>query len=125
MKYDPHHDPNPRFWLALEEAERVFIVQKFHTEADIRNTNPVLHAMFHVIVEDQVALGDDFIAKATLERLIAEGLDRHEGIHAMGSVVVGHVHKTATEKETPANAAAAYQQRLNGLTASAWKKQMK
>ena len=39
------------------------------------------------IVENQVALGDAFAARAVLLRLMAEGLDRHEAIHAIGSVL--------------------------------------
>jgi hypothetical protein len=38
-------------------------------------------------VENQVALGDTFAARAVLLRLMAEGLDRHEAIHAIGSVL--------------------------------------
>jgi hypothetical protein len=41
-----------------------------------------------VIVENQVALGDTFAARAVLLRLMAEGLDRHEAIYAIGSVLV-------------------------------------
>jgi hypothetical protein len=46
-----------------------------------------LHAVMHVIIENQVALGDEVPAQRTLRRLMAEGLDRHQGIHAISSVL--------------------------------------
>jgi hypothetical protein len=49
--------------------------------------NDRIGATVHVIVENQVALGDAFPAKAVLIRLMNEGLDRHEAIHAIGSVL--------------------------------------
>jgi hypothetical protein len=47
------------------------------------------HAANHVIVENQLAMGDATVVPATLARLMQEGLDRHDAIHAIGSVLVG------------------------------------
>ena len=46
----------------------------------------------HVVVESQVAMGDELPVRRTVDRLQAEGLDRHEAIHAVGSVLAGYVH---------------------------------
>jgi len=46
-----------------------------------------LHASIHVIVENQAALGDDTPVAGAIERLMAEDIDRHEAIHAVGSVL--------------------------------------
>jgi hypothetical protein len=39
------------------------------------------------IAEDQIALGDEIPARRTLVRLMEEGLDRHEAIHAIDSAL--------------------------------------
>lgn len=124
VKYDPQKNPNPGIWLSLSEAERVFEVQKYHTDAGIPPPkNATLHALFHVVVENQIALGDEFIARATLERLMDEGLDRHEAVHAIGSVVAGHAYKAVNEKDQIGDAAAVYKQKLKALSAADWLKQ--
>src|SRR3984957_20659440 len=86
-QYDPHDHINAGAWLALDESERMQLVTRYHRRQRIRLPNETIHAVIHVIVENQVALGDEFPAKAVLLRLMKEGLDRHEAIHAIGSVL--------------------------------------
>lgn len=52
------------------------------TEARLR-----LHASIHAVVESQLVAGEPPAVRTTLERLEAQGLDRHEAVHAIGSVV--------------------------------------
>lgn len=49
--------------------------------------NMQLHALMHVVVENQVTGGDPPEVSATLARLVDAGLTRHEAIHAIASVV--------------------------------------
>jgi hypothetical protein len=49
--------------------------------------NPTMHAVMHVVVENQLAAGEPPEAAATLARLIAAGVSRHAAIHAVASVV--------------------------------------
>jgi hypothetical protein len=87
LQYDPRQHVNSEAWQALDESERIESVRQYHRQNRIRLANESLHATTHVIVENQVALGDTFVARAVLLRLVAEGLDRHEAIHAIGSVL--------------------------------------
>lgn len=48
--------------------------------------------MFHVVVENQMALGDEIPVSSTVQRLMSEGLDRHDAVHAVGSVLTGLVY---------------------------------
>jgi len=48
-----------------------------------------MHGVAHVIVENQIAAGDSTVEPVTLARLMREGLDRHDAIHAIGSVLMG------------------------------------
>src|SRR6059058_3822277 len=96
-RYDPQHAPDPEGWLALDEAERTELVLQYHRRARVRLPNVRLHATIHVIVENQVALGDEIPVRRTLERLRAEGLDRHDAVHAVGSVVAKRIYELLKE----------------------------
>jgi len=96
MQYDPARDPNPEDWLALDEDERLEAVLDFHQNSDEplpESGDWMVHANFHVIVENQLALNDPPEVRRALDRLIGEGLDRHQAIHAIGSVLASHVHR--------------------------------
>ena len=89
--YDPLNAPDPDEWQSMDEDERITLVMEHHRESGVELPNEQLHAVVHVVVENQIALGDEMSAQATLERLMREGLDRHDAIHAVGSVLVDFV----------------------------------
>jgi len=121
LQYDPHQHVNSEAWQALDESERIESVRQYHRQNRIRLANESLHAITHVIVENQVALGDTFAARAVLLRLMAEGLDRHEAIHAIGSVLSEQLF-AALREEGGADPNAQYVEKLNRLTAESWRK---
>jgi hypothetical protein len=83
-----------------------------------------LHGTVHAIVENQVALGDATVVPATLDRLMREGLDRHDAVHAVGSVVMGIVFDAVREKGKDAgDINARYSRELATLTAADWRAQ--
>ncbi len=87
MKYDPQSQMDPEAW-ALDETERIGCVSEYHRRQKIHNPDDTIQ----VIVKNQVALGDKYPARFVLSRLISEGLDRqgldrHEAVHAIGSVL--------------------------------------
>ena len=87
LQDDPLEAPEPKEWLAIDEAERIQLAQDYYRRARVRLPNEKLHAVFHVVVENQIALGDEIPVQSTLQRLMVEGLDRHEAIHAIASVL--------------------------------------
>lgn len=91
LEYDPFAEPDPDQWLALDEKERIDLVMAYHRRAGIRLPRAKTHAMFHVIVESQIA-DAELPVRGTVERLMAEGLDRHQAIHAVGSVLAAHMY---------------------------------
>jgi Ser-tRNA(Ala) deacylase AlaX len=91
--YDPNQEPCPDDWKSLDEAERIELVMTYHTVAGVEVPDEHLHAVVHVIVENQIALGAETPVKATLDRLMSEGLDRHDAIHAIGSVLLNRVYE--------------------------------
>lgn len=122
-RYDPYEHVNPGAWLELDESERMQLVRRYHRRQRIRLPNETIHAVVHVIVENQVALGDEFPAQAVLLRLMKEGLDRHEGIHAIGSVLSEELFAVMNGQETRADLNADYIEKLKSLTADSWRKQ--
>ncbi|MBV9569596.1 MAG: hypothetical protein JO172_15810 [Hyphomicrobiales bacterium] len=123
MHYDPFEVPDPKSWLALDEQERLDLTRDYHRRARIRVPNGAeeLHALFHTVVETQIALGDATPAQRTAKRLMDEGLDRHEAIHAIGSVLAEHIHDLMTKPHPSGNRNPAYFAALENLTAESWR----
>jgi len=120
MEYDPLESPDPRDWIGIVEVERIKAVLEYHIFSGKEVPNERLHALFHVVVENQLALGERSVLE-TLGRLLAEGLDRHDAIHAIGSVLSRHMydmlHNTSPGNVLPDS----YYQELAGLTAVGWR----
>jgi hypothetical protein len=81
-RYDPDNAPDTAEWLALEELTRIELVEEHHRLACTKLPNLKAHAVFHAIVENQVAENLDPVVRA-MTRLTAEGLNRHEAVHAI------------------------------------------
>jgi hypothetical protein len=125
MPYDALKAPDPQEWLELDEQERLDLVKRYHIRAKLPvGENERLHAAAHVIVENQVAMGNVTVVPATLARLMREGLDRHDAIDAIASVLVGiffDVAKDPSKRIDIINAA--YGRELAELTAESWRSQ--
>jgi hypothetical protein len=122
MNYDPLSPPDPEQWQELDEQEQIRLVENFHRHARIRVPNLTAHAVIHVVVENQIALGDEIPVARTVQRLMSEGLHRHEAIHAVGSVLAGHMNDLLRGPESKAgeDVNTAYYAALEKLTAKEW-----
>jgi len=121
-KYDPLSPPNPEKWLELDEAQRMQIVMQYHKKAGIETPNDQIHALIHTIIENQNAQSDKYPVKDAIERLMEEGLDRHEAIHALGSVLIKHMmNKNEDTDEDESNNA--YFEDVRNLTVQKWKEE--
>lgn len=119
--YDPDRSPNPDDWLATDEGERIELVSSYHRRKKIRLPNAQLHSVIHVVVENQLALAERIVV-ATLARLQAEGLGRHDAVHAIGSILAADVYELMHESSGPSdNAYVRYLERLQTLTAERWR----
>ena len=88
-RYDANQAPESRSWLASDESARHRAVEAHHQNLETHPgmPNEQLHTTMHVIVENQLAANDPPEVSATLKRLVADGLTRHEAVHAIASVV--------------------------------------
>lgn len=118
-RYHPLLPPEPAPWLATDESARIHLVMRYHQRAGIALPNERLHAVVHVIVENQIALDDATPVAATVERLMQEGLDRHEALHAIGSVLL-EVLWDRGQANVQSEVGQAYYERVGQLTAERW-----
>ena len=57
LRYDPRKHIDSDAWLVLDESERKLVFVRYHRRQRIRLPNETVHALIHLIVENQVALG--------------------------------------------------------------------
>jgi Domain of unknown function (DUF1841) len=125
MCYEANEQPHSESWLELDETERIDQVIDYHRRTKVQLENPELHAMTHVVVENQVALREATPVPTTLDRLMAEGLDRHEAIHAIGSILMSIVFDAVRKADDGDDINANYSRELATLTATGWRSQAK
>ena len=119
--YDPETPPHAAEWLQTDEGKRIELVSSYHHRKKVRLPKPQLHAVIHVILENQLALGETVVAE-TLDRLMSEGLTRHDALHAMGYVLVGDMYELMQETgEATGDAYRRYLEGIQKLTADSWR----
>jgi hypothetical protein len=118
-RYDPDHAPNPEQWLMLDEQARIQLAEKYHRANRIKLPNVETHAVFHAIVENQIAQNFEPVVRA-MGRLTAE-LSRHESIHAIGSVLAEHIHDLFDASTNEKHSTAIYSAAVERLTAIGWR----
>jgi hypothetical protein len=126
-RYDPLKAPDPEEWLSMDEQQRISLAQDYHQRARIRLPDKKIHAVVHVIVENQIALGDEVPVRRTVQRLMAEGLDRHEAIHAVGMILMEFIRdlKGSADRGDPERLPdpnRPYYLALEKLTAENWRR---
>ncbi len=119
-KYNLLHAPDPEEWTAHEESERINLVLDYHKRTEDDMPNVYLHSTIHAVVEYQIAGGEEHPVKQTLERLRQEGLDRHEAIHAIGSVLIKYLWETGTGENRSDDFSGDYFEEVSQLTAQKW-----
>lgn len=120
--YDPDIAPDSAAWLAIPENERMRVIKNYHVANRIKLPNVKGHAAMHAVVENQLAIGFG-PGRRAMARLQAEGLSRHEALHAIGSVVAELYFETT--KNPQAGEAEKFQMRMNAeidqLSSADWK----
>jgi len=117
MKYNPLKMPDPEERHELDEDERMHFVEVHHKRAKVELANAHMHALIHVAVENQLAEGNE-VVRETLDRLMADGLDRHEAIHAIGTVLLDYMNNMLRRGQAVPHEE--YFQAPRSLTAESW-----
>ncbi len=121
--YDALTAPDPKEWLETDEYEQLDLVEDYHrrVRAPLSRSQRTLHANLHVVIENQIAAADPALAGQTVERLMKEGLDRHEAVHAVAAIMavkiqeVVHNNKLFDQPD--------YLTQLERLSAERWRRQ--
>ena len=119
-EYDPNRDPEADEWLDLDEQERMILVEDYHRRHCGRMPSVEGHAAIHTIVENHLALEEPVVV-ATFARLRLEGLDRHDAVHAIGSVLASHLHSLLAGEQAELEPNERYHEALGKLSAHKWR----
>lgn len=123
MRYNPDLPPNPTKWLALDEGEQIVLIEDYHHRAHVELPQPTLHAAIHAVVERQLAMELPSVVQA-ITRLQAEGLDRHDALHAIGSVLGEHMRQLMTGSLDAEDPNPVYFTALDRLSAESWRREL-
>jgi hypothetical protein len=125
LRYDPDRAPDRQSWLAADESERITAAQRWHERARVELPNVKVHAIFHVIVENQIAEDLECVIRA-MPRLQKQGLSRHDALHAVGSVLAAHIYELLSSPPgslKQSEVQARYNAEVERLSAKAWQAQ--
>jgi sirohydrochlorin ferrochelatase len=122
--YDPEQAPGPAEWLELEEDERIRRIASYHRRLKVKLPNLQVHAAMHSVVENQIAEELQTV-RETVARLQAEGLSRHDAIHAVASVLVGCLQALLQETAQAQFEVEAYFRELRSLSAKEWLREVR
>jgi hypothetical protein len=120
--YDPLQAPDPEAWLALGADARTELVNQYHEQAGVELPGRRVHAMMHVIVENQIAEGNAVLVATRLRQLMAQGLNRHQAIHAIASVVVQHIAAVMRSESPGDDGQRRFHAALKRLDARKWRR---
>ena len=122
-EYNPESAPESESWLELDEQERILLIETYHRVARIKLPNVTAHAALHAIVENQIALDLEPVARA-MDCLRKEELSRHDAVHAIGSVVADHLFDIlkTNQNDDAASSQARYYAAVERLTTASWRR---
>lgn len=121
MKYDTQSAPKAEEWLSCSEDDRLSAIVDHHERISEDQSNLQMHAAIHAIVENQIAMGEDAPVVA-MERLLSERLDRHDAVHAIGSVLSKQIFDVLKGHQSGGYDVGQYDRELAKLTAKKWRK---
>jgi len=79
-----------------------------------------VHATMHAIVETQIAPDDQTPVHLKARQLMTQGLDRHEAIYAIASVLLGHLNDIVRNPEAVGDPNRHYYAALRRLNVRKW-----
>jgi len=121
--YNPQIAPNREQWLESSEFDRIDAVREFHDtdeDNDLEDNALSIHSSIHVIVENQLAMEIELLPE-TLAKLMRQGLDRHDAIHAIGAIISDDIFSIISGEKTEFSPKE-YRGKLAKITAKRWRK---
>jgi len=119
LKYDPELGVDKESWLDADEGVRIDAVLQYHKDINIRVPNIRIHAIVHQVVESQLAEGLEPVQQK-LDELMADGLCRHDAIHAIATALAGVLFNIVKNEPMQEDGNQAYFKKLATVTAKSW-----
>ena len=101
---------HPEFDPIWEEGEMASIPR----EVNGMIVNPFVHTVLHVTIDRQLQLGDPEFVALAFERLVGQGMDSHEALHAI-IAIYADLHFAKTRRDMQFDALA-YETQINSLS---------
>jgi hypothetical protein len=112
-RLDPGDPDERRLLIEGEHPEYHAVLEDPGFDGEIDGVNPRLHIAIHEVVANQLWEDDPAEAWRAARRLHDAGVDRHDVLHQLGSVVAAHLHSALTDQRAVDHAA--YRQALDAL----------
>jgi Plasmid pRiA4b ORF-3-like protein/Domain of unknown function (DUF1841) len=110
---DPGDPDERRLLIEGEHPEYHAVLEDPGFDGEIDGVNPRLHIAIHEAVANQLWEDDPAEAWRAAKRLHEAGVDRHDILHQLGSVVAAHLHGALTNRQ--AVDLVAYRQALDAV----------
>ena len=119
--YDAATPPEALAWLETGEEARIQLVVDYHTSIGDVGDNARTHCLLHVIIENQIAMGGAMEpVRERMRQLMAQGLDRHNALHALCSVLIRHMNWIGMSN-IKGDQDARYFREIRRMTAQKWR----
>ncbi len=119
--YDAATPPEALAWLEMGEEARIQLVVDYHTSIGDVGDNARTHCLLHVIIENQIAMGGAMEpVRERMRQLMAQGLDRHNALHALCYVLIRHMNWIAMSN-IKGDQDARYFREIRRMTAQKWR----
>jgi Plasmid pRiA4b ORF-3-like protein/Domain of unknown function (DUF1841) len=112
-RLDPGDPDERRLLIEGEHPEYHAVLEDPGFDGEIDGVNPRLHIAIHEVVANQLWEDDPAEAWRAAKRLHDAGVDRHDVLHQLGSVVAAQLHGALTNRQAVDHAA--YRQALDAL----------
>jgi hypothetical protein len=122
-RLDPGDPDERRLLIEGEHPEYHAVLEDPGFDGEIDGVNPRLHIAIHEVVANQLWEDDPAEAWRAAKRLHDAGVDRHNILHQLGSVVAAHLHGAFTNRQAVDHAA--YRQALDALRPPSSKRRTK
>ena len=88
-------------WISSYNKELAARARRVFWKSVVLGPGARAHVAIHAVVESQVAMGEPAATAEALQRLVDQGMERHEAVHRVGQVVAELMHAAMTGAMNP------------------------
>lgn len=119
--YNPNRPINAEVWLALEEEERIAVVQLYHEKVGADYEGMRMHCMIQATVETQLAMKLPEV-RAAFRKLRLKKVRRHDALHAIGNALANVIYNGVKGEHDSFEGNKEYHRLLKKIKPAEWKR---